>query len=581
MRTPLRAGLALWLSLFLVTPSAFSQKAPPEKPRGDVGPVVKNVDVSVTNLDVVVTDSKGNRIRGLTKDDFEVVEDGLKQNLTNFFAVEGGQVTMFGDEVITPPPAPTAAAAPVPVPTAVPDPAVAPLPIPKTRIVIFVDNLSLSPFNRNRVLRSVEAWARESIKGNVEAMVVTWDRSLKVRKKFTNDGRDISDVLKQVEEVSALGVQKAAERRDVLKSIDEAESEATAVQRARSHVLSLQNDLQFTINALKTTINQLAGLDGRKILLHVSDGLPQSPGAELWTYIQDRFRSQGVGTYQFEFDATSQYLGIIKEANAAGVTIYAVDAMGLADDSNVSAEHATTKARINTFIERQNLQSMLTLMSEETGGAAFLNRNDISIPLKEIERDYTSYYSLGYRSLRSGGDRPHSVEVKVKKKGLRVRARRTYQEKSFDTRIAEAVVSGLFFQRDDNPLGIALETGQPVPYRENYHVPVQIRVPYSRITLLPDGEKYKGRLLFYFVVVDANDKQSDLVQMPLAVQIDAKKFNLVSRTDFIYETKLEMLPGPHRLSLAVRDEITNSVSYIQQSIFVSVLPSAKPGTSGR
>jgi VWFA-related protein len=411
-------------------------------------------------------------------------------------------------------------------------------------------------------------------------MVVTWDRSLKIRRNFTNDGRDISDVLKQVEEVSALGMQRASERRDVIKAIDESENDAAAAARVRSYILSLENDLGFTIDAMKTTIDQLAGLDGRKILLHVSDGLPQSPGAELWSYIQDRFRTQSFATYGFEFDKTTKYLGIIKAANAAGVTIYTVDAMGLSDDSGVSAENATTKARINTFVERQNLQSMLTLIAEETGGASFLNRNDITVPLKEIEKDYTSYYSLGYRSLRSGGDRPHSVDVKVNRKGLRVRARRTYQEKSTDTRIAEAVASGLFFTRDDNPLGIAVELGSPVPYKGNFHMPVLIRIPYSRITLLPDGTKFRGRLLFYFLVIDASDKQSDLAQVPLAVEIESAKFNLVSRTDFIYEAKLEMGPGPHRLSLAVRDEITNTVSYLQRPVFVSALPASerKPAT---
>jgi hypothetical protein len=97
---------------------------------------------------------------------------------------------------------------------------------------------------------------------------------------------------------------------------------------------------------------------------------------------------------------------------------------------------------------------------------------------------------------------------------------------------------------------------------------------------LPDGTKFRGRLLFYFLVIDASDKQSDLAQVPLAVEIESAKFNLVSRTDFIYEAKLEMGPGPHRLSLAVRDEITNTVSYLQRPVFVSALPASerKPAT---
>ena len=135
----------------------------------------------------------------------------MLQPLTNFYAVDGGKVVFFGDEAVpgeAPAPAPSRRRRPprLPSPPGAPvDPAVAPLPVPRTRIVIFIDNLSLQPFNRNRVLRSVQTWVRENVKDNVEAMVVTWDRSLKVRRKFTNDGREISDVLKQQEDLSTLG----------------------------------------------------------------------------------------------------------------------------------------------------------------------------------------------------------------------------------------------------------------------------------------------------------------------------------------------------------------------------------------
>ena len=160
------------------------------------------------------------------------------------------------------------------------------------------------------------------------------------------------------------------------------------------------------------------------------------------------------------------------------------------------------------FYERNNLQAMLSLMAEETGGEAVLNKNEVLSSLKNIEKDYTSYYSIGYRSLRSGLDRPHKVEVKLRKKGLTVRARRSYLEKGVETKVREGVTSALFFARDDNPLAVGLEVGKPVPAdRENFFVPVLIRIPYSRIAMLPEGAKVRGRLVFYFVVIDSAGKQ--------------------------------------------------------------------------
>jgi len=89
-----------------------------------------------------------------------------------------------------------------------------------------------------------------------------------------------------------------------------------------------------------------------------------SPGAELWKYIQDRFRTQSLGLSQFEFDTTASYLGIIRAANAAGVSMYMVDASGLSIDTGVSAENRAMEARIDPFIEKTNLQSMPQLMAE-------------------------------------------------------------------------------------------------------------------------------------------------------------------------------------------------------------------------
>jgi VWFA-related protein len=552
--------LLILVSGTLTASRAQAQASPPDRPAGPY--VARGEVVSVTNLDVVVTDGKGNRITGLKKEDFIVIEDNLEQLITNFSPIEQGKMLLPAEEA-------PAAAAP-----AQPGAAPAPLPVasaPKTRIVLFIDNLHLAPFSRNRVLRNVETFVRDSVKDHIEGMIVVWNRSLKIRRKFTNDGRDLSDVLKQIEEESALGQQISSERREIVQAIDDSTTADQAAGRVRSYCQALDNDLTFTIDAMKTTINQLAGVDGRKILIHVSDGLPQSPGAELWQYISDKYRDATMhSTSLFEFDRTTKYLGVIQAANASGVSVYTIDASGLSVDSNVSAENRTQGQRLDTFLERNNLQSMLSLMAEETGGEAILNKNDVLVALKNIEKDYTSYYSIGYRSIRSGLDRPHKVEVKVKKKGFTVRARRSYLEKGVETKVREAVTSALFFPRDDNPLAVGLEVGKPVPAdRENFAVPVTLRIPYARLAMLPEGTKVRGRVVFYFVVIDSAGQQSELTTQPVPIDLDAKKFEALARKDYVYDVKLIMIPGGQKLSIAVRDDITNSTSYLQKSVFIS------------
>ena len=56
-----------------------AQAAPPSPPR-----TTASVELSLTNLDVVVTDAKGNPVHGLVATDFEVLHDGRPVELTNF-----------------------------------------------------------------------------------------------------------------------------------------------------------------------------------------------------------------------------------------------------------------------------------------------------------------------------------------------------------------------------------------------------------------------------------------------------------------------------------------------------------------
>ena len=87
--------------------------------------------------------------------------------------------------------------------------------------------------------------------------------------------------------------------------------------------------------------------------------------------------------------------------------------------------------------------------------------------------------------------------------------------------------------------------------------------------------------MIYFVVLDASDKQSDLVAQRQRVQIPGKDFQKAQGKDYYYDVSLICVPGGQKLSLALRDGVTNVTSYVQKSFFVSVLPpEKKPAKSG-
>src|SRR4051794_18530465 len=50
--------------------------------------LTERMDVTVVNVDVTVMDRHGTPIRNLTRDDFEIFEDGVRQPVSNFDRVE-------------------------------------------------------------------------------------------------------------------------------------------------------------------------------------------------------------------------------------------------------------------------------------------------------------------------------------------------------------------------------------------------------------------------------------------------------------------------------------------------------------
>jgi hypothetical protein len=96
---------------------------------------------------VFVTDKKGEPVRGLKQEDFQIFEDGHPVAISNFYSVDDSGKPR------------TAALLPPPVPGAAKPPGVEePPPVPEEQrlyLIVYVDNFNIKPFNRNRVFRRI------------------------------------------------------------------------------------------------------------------------------------------------------------------------------------------------------------------------------------------------------------------------------------------------------------------------------------------------------------------------------------------------------------------------------------------
>ena len=94
MKQPSSRLLLPLLAALAVAPSHAQQSPPaqaPSAPAETAAPqeeFFESIEVNLVNVEVYVTDKKGNRIPGLGKDDFQLFEDGKPVQITNFYAVE-------------------------------------------------------------------------------------------------------------------------------------------------------------------------------------------------------------------------------------------------------------------------------------------------------------------------------------------------------------------------------------------------------------------------------------------------------------------------------------------------------------
>jgi len=512
----------------------------------------ETIEVRVIELEVFVTDKDDKAVTGLTRDDFELIHDGKETTITNFYAVEGGQVTWGGEE----PPAGAESAPPLPKKQ--------PL-----NLVIYIDNFNIHPFNRKKVLTALKNFLRTELQPDDLVMMVTYDRSLIIDNTFTTDHLRIISTINEIDGKGGERVFYEQDRRDMLNEINEAETMGRMLARIENYAESILNELRFSLDALNDLLGYLSGIEGRKALLYVSDGLPMTAGEELFYALDERFERGGAMLRSMDYSASRRFDEVTMLANANQVTLYAIDAAG---QRSVSGTNAQDRGRDFSghidAVTSSNLQASLKFMSRDTGGVAITNTNNIAGGLQRIGQDFKSYYSLGFRPGRTGDGQFHRTTVKVKGDGLTVRQRRGYRDQTATKKMEEGTISSLVLGYQNNLLGFELRTGEHQPDGDNYIVPVEVRIPLGKLTLLNRGGRYQGRVLITVAARTDNGDLSPVQEHVLPISIPEADWEQARLQVFTYEMNLMMAPGFQRMAVGVKDELSAEISYVTSMIRV-------------
>jgi VWFA-related protein len=511
-------------------------------------PATFKSEVGVIEINAVVTDAAGNFVRDLAKEDFQVYEDGRQRSFAFFSLVD--------------------------IPVLSPARAAARGPEPDVRTVaenrngrvyvLVLDDLHTAP-HRTALLKAA---ARRFIEqyfypGDLAAIVRTGPGPA-AGQELTNSRRLL---LAAIDRFQGQQIDSAADGRletaRRLGSLDDRPNDRLDDPNDAERSFNARR----TLNALRDTAAWMAGINGRrKSVIFFSEGIDYD--------INDVFNSRGASSVLM--DARDS----IGSATRSNVSIYSIDPRGLAglSDEFIGLIEPQTSTRVGREqlgtqgIERdlRVAQDSLRMLAEETGGLAVVNSNDFAAGFERIVRDNSSYYVLGYYSQAdSKGGKFHKVDVRVRRPGLTVRARRGYVTSDSKTSGRESPQnsSASAVLRDalnsPMPAGTLPMTVFAAPFKgdaKRASVVVAAEIAGGSLKFQQRDAVFFDDLEFSLLAVGQNGKieETDRGNVSLSVKPDIQQ--RITRNGVRFLSRIALPPGRYQLRVAARESGSGAAS---------------------
>jgi len=373
-------------------------------------PPVFRAGVNAVRVDVIVTDKDGNPVGDLTAADFEVQEDGKGQEIDLFKLVNSDGSVGPGAE----PPRAIRSEYDQESEAARDD---------VRLFVIFLDDYHVRRLNAMRMRDLLVQFVKTQL-GPLDMVAVMLPLMSVQQVTFTRDLDAVAASLRAFE-----GRKYDYRPRNPFEE-QYANYPAQAVETVRNEVV---------MTALRGLSVKLGSLrEGRKAIIFVSEGfsslLPpqmrdpnaQMPGA--WnpaannpnagsSVAEDRAR------FRSDTDLYNDLRVVFDTANRHNTAIYALDPRGLAIGEFDISENVGGKLDQDYL---RATQDTLQVLAQNTDGRAIINRNDLEKGLRQVVRDTSAYYLLGYNSSAPADGRFHEIKIRLKRPGVQVRSRKGY-----------------------------------------------------------------------------------------------------------------------------------------------------------
>ncbi|HYG61499.1 MAG TPA: VWA domain-containing protein [Thermoanaerobaculia bacterium] len=524
---PRALALALLAASLCAHPAPAQAPAPPQPPQGSEV-FADSIDVNVVNIDVSVTDRKGKWVTGLTRDDFEVFEDGKPVEITYFYAAEAA--------------AEARPEAPVP---AVPAPE-------RLQFAVYFDLESLPKQARPKVAAAVEEFLVSRASPQETVLLATYNGPDTLNVHELPASRPVlAAALQEIVQAGRLAPVSEQEQRLTAmtdntidlggnEELDKAIYESNAAQaELDSIVASLMKRIQTraTLTALQGFVANFGSRPGRKALVFVSGGITFRPGQTIVQAFETK-----LGPSAREGPLSFLVRDVELAASSDRIAFYALG-------GSKSIYRPSISTRSNTPPPAPQIIDRSREIVDANPAAS----------LAWIGEDLSSYYSLGYTPPERQPGRRHRVEVKVKRRGLHVRHIERYRERAPVEQARIRTAATLQMGGGENPVGMSVQMGQTGPEeRGKVLVPVTLEIPLSKVALLPgEGGAQHGNLSILITARDSKGRIAAASDTELPLRFDGPPPPGVS-----YSFQLRLRSAPHKIVLGVWDEVGNTVSTV-------------------
>ncbi|HEX7676603.1 MAG TPA: VWA domain-containing protein [Thermoanaerobaculia bacterium] len=549
--------------LFAVTSQSqqpSQQKAQPT-PVAAPAPLVEKIDVSVVNVDVTVTDRRGQPVPGLTRNDFEILEDGKLQPISNFYAVENAQAK-----------ADTQSAESAPAP---------PADRFRRKVLVLVDNLNSTMHGRNDALAKLETFIKDHFDdGRYDWSIAIVDSRVHLVLPMTSDKKVLHDVVAAIRHSPTRNEMKATiskiefdRVRDL--STNQAELSNPNATEAQARVsrfnFNEESDLteqtmfaESSTGAIVQAARAFGMSEGRKIILLVTGQLPLGQVSPIDRIGGDNSSKLGnhIGTLTTaDRELSDMRQELVHEANASNTSFYIIAADGLEapEQEALDKNFGAPRARSNS-----SDTSPMFWLAKETGGA-YMPGNRIDQSLIDFDRRSASFYSLGYMPLHIDDNTYHHLTVHVKKhRDYQLQYRDGYSSTPTDMQMTRALRSPLGAVMQPSTMAVSLIFGEPQYRGIIALVPIKAAMSMESLQYITDARGSRTRLHVYVSIFDPDGRNITLAKSYADISVQPNESATGPMTVTI--PPLALAKGSYRVVVAVRDELTDHVGVVSRKI---------------